>query len=251
LAIVVTKSQGGQLLDEDTYDAVLTNVEERTESRGKPSEAFLIWKAKVKDPVYDGEDLDEDVYISFATSKRFSRKSYLNKLVTAVLGKDLDEGDQLDLETLVGESVRLTIKNEKRDDGAIFNKVTDYMACKKKKKNVVEEDDEEDDTPKKKRKGKKPSKKVLALEEDDDEDLLEEEDDDEEEEEVKPKKKKAKGKKSKKKAPPPPEDDDDDLLEDEDDEEEEDDPPPVKKKSQKKSKQVVEEDDDDDDPFDF
>jgi len=250
LAIVVTKSQGGQLLDEDTYDAVLTNVEERTESRGKPSEAFLIWKAKVKDPVYDGEDLDEDVYISFATSKRFSKKSYLNKLVTAVLGKDLDEGEQLDLETLVGESVRLTIKNEKRDDGAIFNKVTDYMACKKKKKkNVVEEDDEEDDTPKKKRKAKKPSKKVLALEEDDDEDLLEEEDD--EEEEVKPKKKKAKGKKSKKKAPPPPEDDDDDLLEDEDDEEEEDDPPPVKKKSQKKSKQVVEEDDDDDDVFDF
>lgn len=214
-------------VDEGEYKAIVTGVQK---SEGKFGE-FVKWSFMIKDPMIDGEPVEESVRITGRTSLTLNPKSKLYVWCKAC-GLEVD-GDDVDVEEALKKGVRIIVTDKVGNSGETISVVTKVMSLKKKKATVEDDEDEEEAPPTK-------AKKPVKVEEDEDEapppkkvskkappKEEAEEEDEEEEEEEKPAPKKAK------KAPKEADDDDEDEA------------PP------KKSKKGKKDDDDLDDLFDL
>jgi hypothetical protein len=159
MAIMARKTKGGGArVDPDIYTAKIVKVEEKAGVQGYGN--FLIWHFLVANPVFDGDDVDEKTVLTGTTSFSVTENSKLYSLLMAT-GFDLDEGEEVDLESLVGKICRVEVVDNPQGD-VTFSKVDKFFAAKKKKKKAVEE------APKKKKVVKKKVEKVEEPEDDDD-----------------------------------------------------------------------------------
>jgi len=210
MGVVVKNNKGGRL-DPGVYDAVISSVES-VKGKGDYGDYYR-WKFKVKDGVFEDEEVEGTVEVTGTTPDYVSDGSKMDLWLKAA-GFELEDGEALDTDEAVGVRVKVTVADKVGKDKTYTN-VTDVNKMRKpKKKKPVEEDDddleEEAPPPKKKKSSLKKKSKPAPIEDDDDD-----------EEDAPPPRKKQK--------PDPVEDD-----------EEEDAPPPKKKKPA-----PVEEDDDD------
>lgn len=142
MGIKLKRKEVSSRVDPDIYKAVIAGVSPQENTKFGPT---LVWKFKIKDPVLDGEMLDGDVFLYGMTGQVWngSPKANLTKLLRA-LDIDGTEGDELDVDELIGRPLRLVIKDNVKDD-VTYSKVDDYMKLTKKKPVVQEEEAEEAD----------------------------------------------------------------------------------------------------------
>lgn len=143
MGIKLKRKEASSRVDPDIYKAVIAGVAPQENSKFGPT---LIWKFKIKDPAFDGELLDGDIYLYGMTGQEWtgSPKANITKLFKA-LGIDGDVGDELDLDELIGRPLRIVVKDNVKDD-MTYSKVDDYMKLTKKKAKVeVEEEVEEEE----------------------------------------------------------------------------------------------------------
>lgn len=187
MAVIVKKSNSFQNVDAGVYEAVVTGIEVAESGRGK----YLRWSFKIKDPIIDGEESDDEFIVTGNAPLKLFDGSKLDVWCKA-MGIDASEGDDVDLEDGIGELVMVTIATKTKDDKTYSN-VTDVNKIRRKKKGAVEkkktkksepeddfEDDDEDSPPPKKKSAKpveKKKTKKLEPEDDDDEDGLDDDDD--------------------------------------------------------------------------
>ena len=109
---ITVKVDDYELLPSGSYDAVVGDVEE-AESNG----TYWKWSFEV---VHDGETR----HVTAASSRNFGRRAKARGWVEAILGRQLDRGDEFTSDTIAGKSCVLEIGT---DDTGEYNRVKDVL----------------------------------------------------------------------------------------------------------------------------
>lgn len=138
------------LIGEGLYLATLKDVgEPRTTVSpkfGEQTQVRLIWHIE---GVLDGED-DNEEYIGEEIwdycGWTMGKKAKLRQRIQAALGRDLEEGEELNTDDILGKRVKLNIEHYSKEDGTKGQKVASAMAYRtKKKRRPVDPTDEDID----------------------------------------------------------------------------------------------------------
>ena len=129
MAIKVKKTTGASKIDPKPYIAVIRSVvaeTPKTPSAFNPDcDPFLKWTLRVYKPTREGVEVVEPYEITYLTTMKLTShpKNKLNNFLKAV-GVDVEDGDELDVESAVGKRVQLSIHDKETDQGT-FSQVTD------------------------------------------------------------------------------------------------------------------------------
>lgn len=105
MAILVTKTTAEfPWIDQTTYDATITGIKQVEGPKGP----YLTWMFKIVDPTQNGEPLESEISVIGSTSLKLSDKSNLGLWLTAA-GFNIDIGDTIDVEDVVGREVQVGI----------------------------------------------------------------------------------------------------------------------------------------------
>lgn len=168
MAVMVTSSEGGefQIPDEGTYVLELTQVgEPRTEPNqfwhpkgdqdesDRPMRTSIYLQFEVAESPDDedqiGLDLREYYTLSLGNEKMPSK---LRPVVTAFLGRPVEDDDELDLEDFLSQRIRGTVTHGIKKNGDTKAMLEAPLPLRKKKAKPappppVEDDDDTDDDP--------------------------------------------------------------------------------------------------------
>lgn len=129
MAIKVTKTNNAAKIDSQNYIAVIKAVSVETPQKPSPfnpdCDPFLKWMFRIYKPMRDGVEVDEQYEISYLTTMRLTShpKNKLNNLLKA-LSVDIDDGQELDLESLVGKRVKVYVKDRETEQGT-YSQIAD------------------------------------------------------------------------------------------------------------------------------
>lgn len=151
LAFPTVKNTEFKLVGEGLYLASLKDVGEPRESEsalyGKSTQVRLIWSIE---QVLDGEEDNEDSigeevweYCTWSLGK----KAKLRTRLEALLGRTLEEGEELNVSDVLGKRVKLNVVHYEKNDGTQGQKVASAVAYKAKKRRQVIEEDDDDSIP--------------------------------------------------------------------------------------------------------
>lgn len=128
MPIKIRKTSGAIRIDQGVYTTVIEKVEVGMHEKNGE---YLRWSFRIKDPItQDGKEVTLTEPFTGITGTKWTKsmKNKLNKLLIAC-GVDVEsfsEGDDIDLEQLVGSSVRIIVVDAEKD-GAILSKVDNFM----------------------------------------------------------------------------------------------------------------------------
>ena len=112
MAIRLRSGEGNQLLPEGMYDATLKKIEEASNAKGP----FLKWHFAVS---HEGKTQS----VTSVSPMDLDRGSKTRYWVEAIIGRDLKDEEEIDLERLVGLSCRIVVYVATLDDGRQFNRI--------------------------------------------------------------------------------------------------------------------------------
>ena len=141
-------------VDEGMYRATVLSVETKKGPHGD----FLVWNFQLKDPIQDGEVVENPIKCSGATPSLLQDDSKLDKWLKAC-GISTEDGDDVDTDDAIGKRVRILVESYMKGDKE-YHRVTKVYRLKKKAKKEDEEEEENDEEakPKKKAEAKKTIK---------------------------------------------------------------------------------------------
>jgi len=173
LKVEESKTGNWRAVEEGLYLAKLVEVKPDTINvRGEEREVIR-WRFKILEE-------DDKPMVEGLTSMRMTTRSKAYKWATALLGRQLDVGEEVDLDELIGHYCIVKVENREKN-GRVFSRVTDVIKAKKRELEQAKELDTEEEEEEEEIEEEEP----VEVEE-------EEEEEEDEEVEIKPKKKKKK-----------------------------------------------------------
>lgn len=132
-----------EAMDKGAYEARLVKIEEQT---GGPFGDALKWFFEILDEDYEGKEI-----MAFS-SQAFNPASKAWEWTAAILGREIEMGEDIDFDDLTGKKVNVHIDHKVGERGT-FEKVASLSAVRQKKKKKPapapepepEEVDEDDD----------------------------------------------------------------------------------------------------------
>lgn len=122
ITLTVTEIESPRPIPEGLYKASVLEISEATGQFGE----YVKFIFEISDGEYKG------VTRSAVAAKKLSKSkdgkaSKLFEFVKALSKKDLDSGDSLDLEGLVGTACHILVKNDKEKDGIVYQTISAVM----------------------------------------------------------------------------------------------------------------------------
>ena len=140
---LILKKRKRKLFPPDWYIAEIKSVKKEIETRGfrKDDEVIRVtFQTNYKET--EGERLWE---IQYNCTPSLDDKANLYKVVKVVLGRELEEDEEFDTESLVGKKVKIKIETQKsKETGREYSKISDVSAYTEKKEEAAKEEGEID-----------------------------------------------------------------------------------------------------------
>jgi len=122
IQLTVKQTEIPKPIPEGLYKAYLKEIEEGTGEFGDYLRfSFIVVDGKFKN------SLKSAVASKKLSVSKSGKVSKLYGFVKALMGKDIDAGETLDLEKLKGKSCQILVKNDREIDGVMFQKVAEVM----------------------------------------------------------------------------------------------------------------------------
>lgn len=112
MAIRLRSGEGSQLLPEGTHDAALEKLEEATGAKGP----YLRWHFVV---THEGSSKP----VSGVSPMTLDRGSKTRYWAEGLLAREIADGEELDLERLVGRACRIVVYTATLEDGRKFTRI--------------------------------------------------------------------------------------------------------------------------------
>lgn len=118
----LTATSGGIDIEDGVYPATLMGLEEQAATQGKED-----WGPQLKwtFQVYDSEDGQE---IPAWSSMRFGPKAKARKWLQAILGRQFQDGEEIEVDTVCPVDCQVIIKKEPESG---FSRIMDVLAARK------------------------------------------------------------------------------------------------------------------------
>lgn len=113
-------------VDEGEYVAMIMRIEEQKGPRGR----YLRWTFKLREPLENGEVVDQEIRVTGNTPIAMEEGKALDKWTSAAAG-ELAIGEEVEMEDLNGRVVRVLVEDREGKD-RIYSNVTKVMRAKKK-----------------------------------------------------------------------------------------------------------------------
>lgn len=113
-------------VDEGEYVAMIMSIEEQKGPRGQ----YLRWTFKLREPLENGEVVDQEIRVTGNTPIAMEEGKALDKWTSAAAG-ELAIGEEVEMEDLNGRVVRVLVEDREGKD-RIYSNVTKVMRAKKK-----------------------------------------------------------------------------------------------------------------------
>lgn len=119
----LTANAGGPQVENGVYDGTCLDIEQRAATANSPNRnPFLMWTFHV----YDTEEGQE---MKQSTSSNFSPRANARQWAEALLGRKIDDGEEIDTDTLCPKDCQVVVK---RDEDRGFARIVNVLPPKKR-----------------------------------------------------------------------------------------------------------------------
>jgi hypothetical protein len=146
-SVVKNEGTGFTPVPQGVYDVEIVDInfkpkEEQKPGKFEPKDKYYITLGILNEGEYRGKALTHFVSTSYNAGFSGVQSSKLYDLACAVMDIKLDDKEELDLNTLVGGTFMIVVKDKSTADGKVFSNIAEVMSLTKGKtvKHLTEEE---------------------------------------------------------------------------------------------------------------